>query len=591
MPWLTLQSNMNLVYASGGNSIEDVTNLQVNAGGDGDVTGDVINTWYAGTTRKDGVLAGQGDLIVKTADKYGINRAFFVALMDAETTSGLAPCFGNAYNFGCMRGYEGTSVEGGLDDLGGLVAKYIDGSISADLVENPTVKEYMEVYAPSFENSHDNILSNHGAVYGYLGVNAKEMQATGELKDGSPATPSGEADYTGTSQSIASVCPINCNLADNQKVGEESAGSNTGNVIILPQGELWKNADSVLDTHLGYTTDQATVENLTEFLGSITDFTDEENKEYAQYFYDGGKASGLDTRFLVAFWSVNTSNGTSEAWTSTNNAFGWATTEDFGNAKEGIIEGAKLISVNYVNDGQNTLNKLVSSELDHIVSADADWATALGAIMTKSEEYIGESTGIIPADMETKPQEEWNYEQCADEGGTGINITGSDYTEQVINVLLDEGLTPESISGILGNMQKESYINPRMIQGQTASSIEGLTDAELDGLQTYANQGKGLVQWDDGRFNRVRAEAAKTGVSPYSIEPQMAIVISELKSTTSGRYDGDNLYELYQTNTDIMVATTSFAEYFERCGACKAGNSEITNRNKTSVDFHTKYFK
>jgi len=578
------------IYAS--NSKDAVANMQINAGGDGAVTGEVIDNWIQNDSlRKGSRLDGRGDEIVKVADKYGVNRAFFVALMDAETSMGVNSCFSNDYNFGCIRGYSGTSIEQGLDDLGQLLVKYISGSISVEMPENPTIQEFTNVYAPAFENDHDSRFKNHGAVFGFLGVDADEMQGSGELKNGGEAT-SPDYDTESNQSSLAANCPINCDLVDEQRVNDNNNGTNTGNLHILTEGLLWKNEDSLTKTDLGYTSDQTTRDTLEEFLNSLT--SDEEmSKEYASYFYEAGQVAGLDPRFLVSFWSVNTKNGKEEAWEKAYNAFGWSTGETFANEKEGIIEGAKLISVNYYNEGQTTLSKMVEDDSGHIVSADEDWSKSVAAIMQKSEKYITKSTGKVADDAEVVDKSEWVYEQCYGNGDSGMNITGGNYTKQVINVLRDEGLTDESIAGILGNMQQESGINPTRIQGHSVKESEDMSDEERDLALKNHTKGAyagGIVQWEAPRFRAVRSKASELGVSPYTIEPQMYVLVKELKSTKSGSYGSGSLYDLYKTNTDIYTSTASFAEKFERCAACKVGTGEFEKRNAMSKELFSTYF-
>lgn len=580
-----------IVYAE--NTNDAVANMQINAGGDGSVTADVINEWYESTSRKDGLLAGKGEDIVEVADKYGINRAFFVALMDAETTSGLNACFSNDYNFGCIRGNESSSVDEGLEDLGQLVSKYVDGSKSTALVKNPTVQQFTDVYAPAIENDHASRFKNHGAVFGYLGVDADEMQSSGELKNGEEASAPDYSVDGGSSKSLAASCPINCNLADNQKSGDDKDGSNTGHIQYLPKGELWKNAEKLQDTDVGYTTDQVSKDNLEEFIGTLTKGGDAES--LASSFYDAGIQSGLDPRFLVAFWSVSTVNGTSEAWESSYNSFGWATGDDFGSEREGIVEGAKLISVNYYNEGQKTLNDMVESDSGHIVSSDEDWAKAVASIMKKSEDTIKESTGNLPKDTATISSSEAISEQCYGNGTKELeDLPGSNYTEQVINQLKAEGFTHESISGILGNMQKESGVSPTRIQGHTYETSENMTDEERDTAlkkKTNGAYAAGIVQWEEPRFNTVRAKASELGVSPFTMEPQMSILSQELKAMSAGSYGSGTLYDFYKTNTDIYTATASFAQLFERCKACRSGTGEFEQRTGMSKEYFSTYFE
>lgn len=573
--------------------------FQPNVGGDEDVTAQVIKSFIEGTNRTKSPLYGKEELIVQKADEYGINRAFLVGLMTVETNMGLAGVGKTDNNFGGIRRGKYASVEEGLDAVASLMGRYVRGEIST-LEPNSTYQEILHVYSPTNDdNDHSNIFDIQISVFDRLGVTPEGMQSTGTLKDGSAAksvdyTPSGDGNDLKALNNLAEYCPINCDLVDIQQVTETSDGADVGMLKVLDQGELWQDSD-LMNTDLGFTSDQATQENIQEFLSKSVGVSNSE--ELAEHFYRAGNSSGLDPRFLVAHWAVETGKGKSEAWVSSNNAFGWSTGSDFKSEREGIIEGAKLIAVNYYNEGQKTINGMIADEHDHIVSADENWGKSIASIMAKSEEHIGESEGKVNKDVQVKSGHEAIYEQCF---GAGTNRVGSrgyggEYAEQVIGYLRDENYTDEAIAGILGNMQKESHIKPYMLQGYTGhdEEVKNMTDEERDTAlknHTRGAYGAGIVQWE-GRFNSVRAEAASMGVSPWTLEPQMNIIIKENKTFNAGIYGEGTLHEFYQKTTSIDDAAASFAHYFERCRACQPGTGEFEERAGLGKELYNQYMK
>lgn len=572
--------------------------FQPNVGGDEGVTADVIRKYMEDTNRTKSPLYGKEEAIIQKADENGINRAFLVGLMTVETNMGLAGVGKTANNFGGIRRGNYATVEEGLDAVAGLMNRYVNGEIGT-LEPNSTYQEILDVYSPSYENDHSNIFDIQLSVFKRLGVSAEGMQSTGKLKDGTAAkgvdyTPSSEGTDLKSLNNLAEYCPINCDLVSEQEVTEHSDGADVGMLKILDKGELWQN-DDLLTTDLGFTSDKTTEENLKLFLTDAVGVSNGE--ELAEYFYKAGYSSGLDPRFLVSHWAVETDKGTSESWTSSYNAFGWSTGSDFNSEREGIIEGAKLIAVNYYNEGQKTINSMIADEQEHIVSADEDWGKSIASIMSKSEEFIGESDGKLNKDVKIKSGHEAIYEQCFGAGTRKVSAKSysGDYIDQVIARLRDENFTDEAIAGVLGNMQKESHIKPYMLQGYTSrdEEVKNMTDEERDtALKNHTNgaYAAGIVQWEK-RFDQVRALAADMGVSPYTLEPQMEIVVKELKTTTAGSYYDGKLYDMFQETTSIANATSAFAQHFERCRACKPGTGEFEERTEMSKELYNQHVR
>ena len=127
------------------------------------------------------VLRGYGPTIKQLADKWGINTGFYLGIIARETTFGSAPC-GGQYNFGClmysdwMSDYgvgsrwtndrywaDPQSVEQGIELQMILMRKYYADQ-GVTLYSN-----FVDKYAPSFENNHWEVKSLFYAVNKALG--------------------------------------------------------------------------------------------------------------------------------------------------------------------------------------------------------------------------------------------------------------------------------------------------------------------------------------------------------------------------------------------------------------------------------------
>lgn len=107
-------------------------------------------------------------------------------------------------------------------------------------------------------------------------------------------------------------------------------------------------------------------------------------------FIKASQESGLDPLYLVAHAALETGWGTSSILKNKNNWFGigafdsspYESAYGFNNLEAGIIEGAKWISKNYTQDGQETLWKMINDpEGWHNYATDPQWATKIASIM------------------------------------------------------------------------------------------------------------------------------------------------------------------------------------------------------------------
>ncbi|MCA1021655.1 phage tail tape measure protein [Halobacillus litoralis] len=123
-------------------------------------------------------------------------------------------------------------------------------------------------------------------------------------------------------------------------------------------------------------------------------------KDSGQYFVEAAKASGLDPLYLVAHAALETGWGTSRIAKTKNNFFGigafdsspYESSYGFDGIKAGIIEGAKWISRNYTDKGQNSLSKMRHNNGVHQYATDPLWDDKIAATMRAAAEMLGAST-------------------------------------------------------------------------------------------------------------------------------------------------------------------------------------------------------
>ena len=125
--------------------------------------------------------------------------------------------------------------------------------------------------------------------------------------------------------------------------------------------------------------------------------------------------------------------------------------------------------------------------------------------------------------------------------------------QPAFDYFLAKGLTPAQSAGIVGNFDIESGVDPTIVQ-------QG------------GGPGRGIAQWSTGarwdttQNDNVKAYAVQQGESATSLQLQLEFTWYEL--TTFPDY---GLAKLKAT-TDAATATSTFAEYFEGCGACNTSD-------------------
>ncbi len=135
--------------------------------------------------------------------------------------------------------------------------------------------------------------------------------------------------------------------------------------------------------------------------------------------------------------------------------------------------------------------------------------------------------------------------------GPGI-FTGGSNAEIAFNYFVSKGLSKEQAAGIVGNLQAESSIDPRSVQGG-------------------GGDGRGIAQWDkDDRWINLQNFASGTNQDPLALETQLQFIWFELtgEPPTQGA-NGNSENAAYQDlilQTTVSGATLSFLTKYERAG-------------------------
>jgi len=138
---------------------------------------------------------------------------------------------------------------------------------------------------------------------------------------------------------------------------------------------------------------------------------------------------------------------------------------------------------------------------------------------------------------------------------TTVSLTGSTNAQEGYNFFTGKGLTGTQASGIIGNMQAESSIQPERLEGTTSGTLtpsSSLTASQL----TDDTLGWGVVQWTPP--GSVISPVKLSGGNPDDLGTQFSYVWQELNSN-----DLNTLTQL-KTTTTPQAAADDFEQYFER---------------------------
>jgi hypothetical protein len=114
--------------------------------------------------------------------------------------------------------------------------------------------------------------------------------------------------------------------------------------------------------------------------------------------------------------------------------------------------------------------------------------------------------------------------------------------EYIMGQLLGRGWTKNAISGLLGNLQTESTINPGIWQG--------LNSYDHDPYSTVSGAGYGLVQWTP--FNKFTIWARDNGLDYRTMDAQLSRINYEVDNNLQwfGGYSSDMTFKEFSQSTE-----------------------------------------
>ena len=164
-------------------------------------------------------------------------------------------------------------------------------------------------------------------------------------------------------------------------------------------------------------------------------------------------------------------------------------------------------------------------------------------------------------------------------GTPKLTVSQKDRATYAVNRLMKEGLNKEQASGIVGNMIKESSLNPnvkvRDNNGKFAGGIVGWNGPNLDAAENYFGRDIRNVRFED----------------------QLEYLIKELKGETGairaverhgflrkhGFKQGANIMDVMKTTTSLQDSVDTFERVFEGSGDYAGW---WTNKGKPNAKFH-----
>ncbi|HEX8390341.1 MAG TPA: phage tail tip lysozyme [Candidatus Saccharimonadales bacterium] len=132
-------------------------------------------------------------------------------------------------------------------------------------------------------------------------------------------------------------------------------------------------------------------------------------------------------------------------------------------------------------------------------------------------------------------------------------LVGKDNLEKIYNHFIGRGLSPEQSAGIIGNISVESGGDPTIIQG-------GAHTKDPSGISA----GWGIIQWTPGSKIIGLLKTAEIKTPVYLLKTQLEMVWWHMNNTSPTGVK--NMYEKYQTITDVAEATRVYEDEMEGAG-------------------------
>jgi hypothetical protein len=135
--------------------------------------------------------------------------------------------------------------------------------------------------------------------------------------------------------------------------------------------------------------------------------------------------------------------------------------------------------------------------------------------------------------------------------GPDVDLNGkAPVAMQIMDYFVEKGLTPAQAAGIVGNMQRESGLDPNAVEGGGSGP------------------GFGLVQWSFGRRDNLENFAAQQGKPPGDLKTQLDFLWGELNGPEKATLDD------FKAHPDMSAtqAAEAFCNDFERPGVVAMGD-------------------
>ena len=164
-------------------------------------------------------------------------------------------------------------------------------------------------------------------------------------------------------------------------------------------------------------------------------------------------------------------------------------------------------------------------------------------------------------------------------GTPELTVSQKDRATYAVNRLMKEGLNKEQASGIVGNMIKESSLNPNLKvkdnNGKFAGGIVGWNGPNLDAVENYFGRDIRNIRFEDQLEYLIKELKGEAGVI-RAVERHGFLKKHGFKK-------GANIMDVMKTTTSLQDSVDTFERVFEGSGDYAGW---WTNKGKSNAKFH-----
>lgn len=142
-----------------------------------------------------------------------------------------------------------------------------------------------------------------------------------------------------------------------------------------------------------------------------------------------------------------------------------------------------------------------------------------------------------------------------------IDLVGSEKAEKIFNFFIGQGMSPVQAAGLMGNMQGESHLEPRLVQygGRNSRgeiSVQGKPSSLDDNIVVDDRTGYGLVQWTSrGRQQGLADLAARNHVIAGDLGIQLQYIMQELNNYAIYHYKDLQAAKTVEQAVEIVLTS------------------------------------